>query len=138
MGEIAHTTYLGKLRTVSKHLKSGHEIVSDAPVDNHGEGERFSPTDAMATSLTTCMLTVMGIAAQKNDFSLNQVEATTAKTMGVNPRRIVALKVDVEIRVEEDWPAHAKQLLEKAAKDCPVAMSLHPEIRQEVRFEYFT
>lgn len=138
MADMAKTSYLGDLRTVSKHLRSGHEIHSDAPVDNNGKGERFSPTDSMATSLTTCMLTVMGIAAMKRGFSLNHIEAHTSKAMGVNPRRIISIHVEMEIQQEGDWPENAKDVLEEAAKNCPVAMSLHPDIKQEVGFTYLS
>lgn len=127
--------YLGGLRTQATHLKSGATILTDAPVDNHGKGESFSPTDIVATALGSCMLTIMGIAADTHQIDITGTEVSILKTMGENPRRIV--KVDVVI----DFPAgnfteKEKQLLQRAALHCPVAKSLHPDIEQAVIFNY--
>lgn len=127
-------TYKGELRTQSVHLKSGNEIITDAPTDNNGKGEAFSPTDTVATALASCMLTIMGIKANAMEVHLEGAIAKVTKVMGVDPRRIT------EIIVEFDLPftfeEKTKTILEKAAMTCPVYYSLHPEIEKKITFNW--
>lgn len=130
----AEIEYLGNLRTQAVHLKSGEKIISDAPTDNHGKGESFSPTDLLSTSLVSCMITVMGISAEKRGIKMENVKATLKKTMTSNPRRVS--KLSVEMTIEEEWTDQQKILLERVARNCPVAKSLNDEIEQEIVFKY--
>ena len=125
--------YKGHLRTEATHLKSQQIIVTDAPVDNEGKGEAFSPTDLLATSLASCMITVMGIHARKSNFDLS-VSANMLKHMGSNPRRISA--IDIELTFTGLLDETQKKVLEQLALNCPVAKSLHPSIEQRIRFIY--
>tara|TARA_B110000879_G_C11181275_1_gene518523 strand:+ start:5659 stop:6060 length:402 start_codon:yes stop_codon:yes gene_type:complete len=126
--------YKGNLSTECTHLKSSTTIVTDAPTDNKGKGQAFSPTDLVATALASCMITVMGIKAAASDIRFDLVEASVLKVMSSNPRRIAEIKVN--ITVAENWTEKEKQILEKTARACPVAQSLHPETKQEVVFTY--
>ncbi|WP_316746266.1 OsmC family protein [Pedobacter gandavensis] len=128
-------TYNGGLRTTSVHERSGNEIITDAPVDNQGKGEAFSPTDLLATSLGNCMLTIVGIAAGSHGFSIDGATCEITKIMAENPRRVS------EIVVNFQFPANGysdkdKTIIERSAHTCPVAMSLHPDIKQTVSFNY--
>jgi len=127
--------YQGNLRTEATHLKSSNKIITDAPTDNNGKGEAFSPTDLVCASLVSCMMTIMGIRAQKNDISLQGLAANVIKVMASNPRKIAKIKVDFSM---EDTNATAEQIhmLKEAALSCPVALSLNPEINQEVTFNF--
>ncbi|MDG2454408.1 MAG: OsmC family protein [Bacteroidia bacterium] len=127
-------SYKGNLSTECTHLKSSKTIVTDAPIDNNGNGQSFSPTDLVATGLAACMITVMGIKAAASDIAFNLVQANVLKIMSSNPRRIAEIKVT--IRVEESWTEKEKQILEKTARACPIAQSLHPDTKQEVIFIY--
>lgn len=125
--------YLGELRVKSVHLQSGEVILSDAPIDNNGKGEAFSPTDMTATSLACCMLTIMGIVANKRSLNIQGTTAQITKTMASEPRRISKIEIIItmpKIGVDDN----IKELLEKIAKDCPVAHSLHPDIEQVIEF----
>jgi uncharacterized OsmC-like protein len=125
--------YLGELRVKATHLKSGETIITDAPTDNNGKGEAFSPTDTVATGLAACMLTVMGIRADKKNINLQGATAEITKTMESNPRRISKIEITItmpKIGVDENF----QELLEMSAKACPVAESLHPNIEQVVNF----
>lgn len=133
--ETIHTAYTGELRTSAKHLKSGIEIFTDAPTDNKGKGESFSPTDLVAASLGSCMLTIMGIAANEHGFNMDGTRIRITKIMASNPRRVS------EIIVEFDFPPISysekeKKIMETAAINCPVAKSLHPDLIQKVVFNY--
>src|SRR4051812_30596007 len=110
--------YSGDLRTENTHIASGNVIITDAPKDNHGKGEYFSPTDLLATSLANCIFTTMAIATQKLNIDLKGSKANVTKTMGTNPRRII--KIEVKIELPKEVEAH-KQQLEDAAHNCPVA-----------------
>lgn len=125
--------YTGDLRCKAVHLKSGTEIITDAPVDNLGKGEAFSPTDLTATSLGTCMLTTVGISAQKNNYSIDGARAEVTKVMAANPRRIAEIVVDLYFPANS-YTAEQKKMIETAALHCPVAKSLHPELVQTVKF----
>jgi putative redox protein len=133
--ETVHTIYRGDLRTVAVHLQSGSEIITDAPADNQGKGEAFSPTDMVATALGSCMMTIMGIAGRTHGFDVDGTELSITKIMQSNPRRIG------EILVNIDFPPVAytekqKKILQVCAETCPVALSLHPEVKQTVRLNY--
>lgn len=125
-------TYLGNLRTECVHLKSGNSFITDAPVDNNGKGEAFSPTDAVATGLASCMLTVMGIKARDLNVDLTDSYAEVTKIMASNPRRISKIVVVLHISASPD--AKIKTKLEQTAKTCPVLYSLHPDIEKDVTF----
>jgi len=127
--------YLGNLRTESVHKGSGESIITDAPVDNNGRGAYFSPTDMVANSLGTCMLTLMGIHAEKNGITLGNIEVQTEKVMAANPRRISQIGIDMVIE-DRNFTDSEKKIIETAALTCPVAKSLHPDIIQEVTFKY--
>lgn len=120
--------YKGNLRTEAVHLKSGQSIITDAPVDNHGKGEAFSPTDIMATSLASCMMTIMGITANNHNINIEGTKAEVLKIMGENPRRVVG--IDVKMTLPEiNYSEKEKSILTHAAENCPVIKSLHPEIK---------
>lgn len=127
--------YTGNLRTQLTHLYSGNTVITDAPLDNHGLAQAFSPTDLAATSLAACMLTVMGIKARDMHLSIEGTMASVTKVMANEPRRIseihVHLKFPAGIFSEKD-----KKVLENTALTCPVARSLHPDIKQTVTFEW--
>ena len=127
-------TYLGDLRTSSIHLQSGAEILSDAPLDNNGKGEAFSPTDTVANALATCMMTIMGIKARDLDVDLTGSTAEVIKIMNAEPRRIAA----IEVAFEMYGTALVKNrtILERAAMTCPVFLSLHPEVEKRIDFNW--
>ena len=127
-------TYLGNLRTSSIHLASGSEIITDAPIDNNGKGEAFSPTDTVANALASCMFTVMGIKARDLEVDFSNSTAEVTKIMGTDPRRITEILVtfDMNITVSEK----DKTILERTAMTCPVFNSLHPDIKKEVVFNW--
>jgi uncharacterized OsmC-like protein len=127
--------YLGDLRTEATHTKSGHSFVTDAPTDNHGKGEAFSPTDLIAASLLTCMITVMGIAAKGRGWDMGEVDGEVKKTMTGNPRRVASLHTKIRFK-NNHLNESQRHLLEQIAIDCPVAKSLDPAIEQPVEFEY--
>lgn len=126
--------YTGNLRTEAEHLKSGARMITDAPTDNHGKGEAFSPTDTVATALATCMLTVMGIKAEELGVNLKGTTAEVTKTMAANPRRIS--KVEIIITFPETYSEKSIKILENTANTCPVLQSLHPEMEKQVSFNY--
>lgn len=128
-------TYTGDLRTISVHLKSGDEIITDAPTDNQGKGAAFSPTDLLATSLGNCMLTIVGIAAKNHGFNIDGTTAEVTKVMAENPRRVSEIHVSLQFPTNS-YTEKEKVLIERAAKTCPVSHSLHPEIKQEITFSY--
>ena len=127
-------TYLGNLRTSNEHLKSGDIFITDAPTDNQGKGEAFSPTDTVATGLANCMLTTMGIKAQGLKVDLKGATATVTKTMASNPRRIS--KIEIEIHLPIGISEKNQKILENTARTCPVEYSLHPDIERIVVFNW--
>jgi len=133
--QTSKITYKGNLRTEATHLSSGNVIISDAPVDNHGKGEAFSPTDLLATSLALCMLTIMGIVANNNQIEIIGTEVFVTKIMASNPRRVSEIIVEVNMP-KANYSDKEKKLLENAAITCPVAKSLHPDIKQEIVFTW--
>ena len=135
MSHSIENKYVGELRTESTHLKSSNVIITDAPRDNNGKGNAFSPTDLVASALCSCMTTVMGICANKNQFDLPNSTAHITKVMSSHPRRIS--KIIVEINFDSN--NLSKQNIEKliaVAKGCPVAQSLSSDLVQEVRFNF--
>lgn len=128
--------YKGKLRTEATHLQSGTILETDAPVDNNGNGERFSPTDIVATALGSCMLTIMGIKARDLKVDLEGTEIGITKKMASDPRRISGIQV--YFHFPEHIVADEKQkiILENAARTCPVAKSIHPDIELDIRFDW--
>jgi len=127
-------TYLGDLRTQNEHLKSGNTYITDAPIDNQGKGEAFSPTDTIATGLANCMLTIMGIKANQMKLSLNGTTAIVTKTMGVDPRRISKIKVEFDFPNEID--VKSQKILMHVANTCPVHYSIHPDIEKDIIFNW--
>ncbi len=127
-------TYVGELRTVSVHLRSGTEILSDAPVDNHGKGEAFSPTDLLANSLATCMLSIMAIKSQGMDVQLEGATAKVTKIMQPEPRKISKIIVAMSLPISPD--EKTRTILERVALTCPVYLSLHPDIEKEITFSW--
>lgn len=127
-------TYEGNLRTSAIHLQSNNQIITDAPTDNHGRGETFSPTDLLATSLASCMLTVMGIKAENMGLDLTGTLANVNKIMATEPRRVA--QIDVTLTVKGVTIDKDKTILLNTALTCPVAKSLHPEIVQNVKIEF--
>ena len=127
-------TYLGDLRTSSVHLQSGSEIISDAPLDNNGKGEAFSPTDTVANALASCMLTVMGIKARDMEVNMDGSTAEVTKYMQADPRRIS--KIEVVLTMKSDADQKAKTILERTALTCPVHQSLHPDIEKNITFNW--
>lgn len=128
------TKYLGGLRTQAKHLGSANEIITDAPLDNQGKGEAFSPTDLLATALGSCMLTIIGIAAREHGFSIDGTDAEITKHMLSSPRRVG--KVEINFIFPHAYSDKQKRIIEKAGRTCPVAMSLHSELIQDIRFTF--
>jgi len=125
-------TYLGDLRTSSIHIQSGTEILSDAPVDNNGKGEVFSPTDAVANALATCMMTIMGIKARDLNIDFKGSTAAVTKIMNAEPRRIGTIEIIFEM--EGVTEQKDKTILERAAMTCPVFLSLNTEIKKDISF----
>ena len=126
--------YKGNLRTQATHLQSGNSIETDAPLDNHGNGERFSPTDIVATALGSCMLTIMGIKARDLNINLEGTKTDITKIMGTEPRRITGIKVRFHFPNTVIADEKQKVVLERAALTCPVAKSIHPDILQDIEF----
>jgi putative redox protein len=127
--------YLGNLRTEAIHLKSGEKFITDAPIDNNGKGEAFSPTDLMATSLANCMMTIMGIAARARNTDVVGMHADVTKVMAAEPRRVS------EIIIELYWDnapkdEHLIKILKEAGLKCPVAFSLPPDLKQTIHFHF--
>lgn len=129
------TTYLGELRTEATHVFSGNKVITDAPLDNKGKAESFSPSDLLTASLGSCMMTIMGIAAREHGINIDGTTCSLTKIMATDPRRVS------EIKVELNFPAgnytdKEKAILERSALTCPVAKSLHPDLLQNVVFNY--
>lgn len=127
--------YRGNLRTEATHLQSGQVIITDAPLDNNGKGEAFSPTDLLATSLGSCMLTIMGIVAGRHALSIEGTSIEITKIMESNPRRVGEIIVEFQIPGKE-LSAKDRELLEHAAHTCPVAKSLSADLKQTAIFNY--
>ncbi|MEM7380631.1 MAG: OsmC family protein [Bacteroidota bacterium] len=126
--------YTGELRTNCTHIRSGNQFITDAPVDNNGLGQAFSPTDTVATALASCMLTVMGIKARGLDVDLKGSNAEITKHMASDPRRISG--IDILLRLPSDVSDKNKTILEHTANTCPVIQSIHPDIQKEIEFQW--
>ena len=131
-----HLKYLGDLRTEATHLASGSTCINDAPADNQGKGESFSPTDAVCTALASCMLITMGIVAERDGVDLRPLRADVVKVMSSSPRRIGEIRVRLFTEGILNLTEEQRQKLQRAAHRCPVALSLHPDIVQNVAFEF--
>ena len=131
----SRTIYIGGLRTENEHIRSGQKLITDAPVDNQGKGEAFSPTDLAATALSDCMLTIMGIKARDKGLDLIGTTIETTKIMSSDPRRIGEIIVEFTFP-RNDFSEKDKTILEAVTKTCPVALSLHPDIKQTVKFNW--
>lgn len=126
--------YLGNLRTENEHLKSGNKFITDAPIDNNGKGEAFSPTDTVATALANCMITVMGIKARDLQVNMDGTTAEVTKFMAANPRRIS--KIEVILNFPSGIDEKSKKILENTGRTCPVLQSLHPDIEKQIEFHW--
>jgi putative redox protein len=127
-------TYTGNLRTKSEHLRSGDSFITDAPIDNNGLGQAFSPTDTVATGLASCMITMMGIKANGLEVDLTNSTADVTKHMEANPRRIS--KIEVKLSLPSNVSEKNRKILEHTANTCPVHFSLHPEIVKEIAYHW--
>lgn len=126
--------YLGNLRTENEHIKSGTKYITDAPLDNQGKGEAFSPTDTVATGLANCMITVMGIKARDMGVNMDGAIATVTKTMAADPRRIS--KIEITLEMPSGIDERSRKILENTARTCPVMQSLHPDIEKLIDFNW--
>jgi uncharacterized OsmC-like protein len=133
--ETARTIYLGDLRTEATHLLSGNKIITDAPPDNQGKGEYFSPTDLVATAFGSCMLTLIGIASRAHGFNVDGTRVSVTKVMASNPRRIGEVHIEFYFP-DVKYTAREKKIIEAAALTCPVEYSLHPDIKRDIKFHF--
>tara|TARA_B100001778_G_scaffold319750_1_gene309542 strand:- start:438 stop:839 length:402 start_codon:yes stop_codon:yes gene_type:complete len=131
---ISKVKYKGELSTEAEHLRSGKTIITDAPIDNQGKGEAFSPTDLVATALASCMLTIMGIVAERDGIKLEGTIAEVEKIMAKNPRRIGEIKI--KIKFSQKLNRDEREKLERAAKTCPVSGSLNENLKETFEFIY--
>ena len=127
-------TYKGDLRTSCVHIRSGNRYITDAPIDNNGKGEAFSPTDTVATGLASCMMTVMGIKAKTLELDLRGSTAEVTKHMAAAPRRIS--KIEVRLELPGNISEKDRKILEHTANTCPVNQSLHPDIERSIEFHW--
>ena len=128
--------YQGNLRTTATHLDSGCKISTDAPKDNNGLGEAFSPTDLVCSALASCILTIIAIAVEKNDIEIKDTTAIVKKTMGINPRRIV--KIEIDLTFPRQYDAKTQTILERAAHNCPVHHTLSENVEKIISFSYLS
>ena len=130
---ISEVSYLGNLRTACKHLKSGDTFITDAPTDNNGKGEAFSPTDILATSLASCAMTIIGIYCKKNNISFKNCKASVIKLMGNNPRKVDQIIIEMKLS-ENNWDDSILEKVIKAARACPVELTLKNNVQIEYKF----
>jgi len=133
--ETAKTRYLGDLRTEMTHLRSGSVIITDAPVDNKGRGEYFSPTDLVASALGSCIYTIMGIAAMEHGFSIEGSSCSITKIMTDKPRKIGEVRIEFDL-TSNSYTDKQKKILDHCVKTCPVALSLNESVIQNVRLKF--
>lgn len=133
MALTATIEYKGNLRTEAKHALSGNIIITDAPPDNNGKGEAFSPTDLVSAALSSCMMTIMGIVAERESVDLTGLQAEVVKVMAANPRRIAEIHITFSHATLHATDVQ-KEKLERAARTCPVALSLSESLKQEIKF----
>lgn len=129
------TVYLGDLRTENEHLQSGTKILTDAPTDNQGKGEAFSPTDLLATALGNCIMTIMGIKARDHGIDIKGTEIEITKIMENNPRRVAEVVVEFTFP-KKNYTEEEKRIVESVAGTSPVPLSLHPDLKQTIRFNW--
>jgi len=129
------TTYLGNLRTEATHVQSGNKLITDAPLDNKGKGEAFSPSDLLATALGSCMLTIMGMAAREQNINMDGATCSITKIMASEPRRIGEVQIIFNFPAR-DYSEKVKTILERAAHTCPVSKSLHPNLLENLVFNF--
>jgi len=129
------TIYLGELRTENEHLQSGNKVITDAPTDNRGKGEYFSPTDLLATALGSCIMTIMGIVARDNNINIEGTQVDVTKIMASDPRRVAEVVVEFTFP-KKNYSEEEKQIVESVAGTSPVPLSLHPELKQTIRFNW--
>jgi len=129
------TIYLGELRTENEHLQSGNKVITDAPTDNRGKGEFFSPTDLLATALGSCVMTIMGIKARDNNIDIEGTQVDVTKIMASDPRRVADVIVEFTFP-KKGYSEEEKQLVEGVAGISPVPLSLHPDLKQTIRFNW--
>jgi uncharacterized OsmC-like protein len=130
-----NTSYLANLRTEVTHIKSGNKIITDAPVDNKGKGEYFSPTDMFTAALASCIFTIMGIAAREHGFSIDGASCKTTKVMVSDPRRIGQIIIEFDF-TDQYYTSKQKKILDHSVKNCPVSRSIHPELIQDVSLNF--
>jgi uncharacterized OsmC-like protein len=130
------TIYLGELRTEAIHLLSGNKLITDAPPDNQGRGEYFSPTDLVATALGSCMVTVMGIAARTHNFNIDGTKLVITKVMTPEAPRKIAEIIILMSFPHNNYSEKVKKIIEYTVKNCPVALSLHPDVKQTISLHY--
>jgi uncharacterized OsmC-like protein len=130
----ASIIYTGNLRCEAEHIQSKTQIETDAPTDNHGKGERFSPTDLLCASLATCMLTTMGIKANELDVDISNAKARVTKHMASDPRRVA--KIEVAVSLPGNGSDKNKLILERTGTNCPVAKSIHPDIELVIDYKW--
>jgi len=129
------TIYLGELRTENEHVQSGNKVITDAPTDNRGKGEFFSPTDLLATALGSCIMTIMGITARDNDIDIEGTTVDVTKIMASDPRRVAEVVVEFTFP-QKEYTEDEKRIVESVAGTSPVPLSLHPELKQTIRFNW--
>lgn len=130
------TTYLGDLRTENIHLQSGAKIITDAPCDNRGKGQSFSPTDLLATALGNCIMTIMGIKAMDNGIDIVGTRLEITKIMASDPRRVAEVVVEFFFPQDKSYTGEERKLIESVAGTSPVPLSLHPELKQTIKFNW--
>lgn len=127
--------YLGNLRTRATHTRSGEQIITDAPVDNQGKGEAFSPTDMLATALGTCAVTIIGMAANVHGFDIDGTKINITKIMAASPRRVSEVVVEFYFP-KNDYTEKQKTIIRQSALTCPVFQSLHPDLKKNLEFHF--
>lgn len=132
---VSNARYLGDLRIECTHIQSGSTIFMDAPTDNHGKGEGFSPTDLFCASLAGCAMNIIGVYARDNDVDVSGMTADISKTMAANPRRVGAIEVIINMP-EREYSQWNKLNMENSIKLCPVKLSLHPDIKVDMSIKW--
>jgi uncharacterized OsmC-like protein len=129
----ASTEYLGDLRTACSHNATGTKVFTDAPIDNKGKGSSFSPTDLFVTSYAACMTTIMGIYCQEHNISMKHCSAEVKKVMYSNPRRVGEIHIEIDV-TGNDWDSKTTKKVIRAGETCPMAFSVHPDIKVEINY----
>ncbi len=135
MNHSIENRYVGELRTLSTHVKTGKNIITDAPIDNNGKGQAFAPTDLVSSALCSCITTVMGICAEKGKFEMPNSKAKITKLMSTNPRKISEIKIEINFEKNSLTDVQKRKLI-SVGKNCPVAKSLNSDIKQNLKFNF--